>query len=70
MKREDAEFILDVSQLRRLQVRRRPYYNTFNSGKEVGTRDLGLEQMITEALGAGEIPVKTEMESSVARVRL
>lgn len=49
---------------------RRPYYNTFNSGKEVGTRDLGLEQMITEALGAGEIPVKTEMESSVARVRL
>lgn len=52
---------------------RRPYYNTgkrFSSGEEVGTRDLGLEQMITEALGVGEIPVKTEMESSVAWVRL
>lgn len=49
---------------------RTPYYNKFNSGEEVGTRDLGLEQMITEALGVGEIPVKTEMESSVAWVRL
>lgn len=49
---------------------RRPYYNTFNSGKEVGTRGLGLEQMITDALGVGEIPVRKEMESSVARVRL
>lgn len=49
---------------------RRPYYNTFNSGKEVGTRDLGLEHVITDALGVGEIPVKTEMQSSVARVRL
>lgn len=69
-RREDAEFMQDVLHLRSLAGCPEGIFITcVCSWEDVRTKDLDLEQVLTEVLNVGEITVKTEMGSSVALVR-